>query len=205
MSRLRHLNSSLASVAIVAMFASVVVAAGVQEQSVQKLLERGALDEAVQRAAAEGGNPEATFLAAQALMKMDNGGAANERYAQLRDQGDESWKAIGESGVKLLARDVDGAMEAATRAVSANAGNPFAHHQLGIAATRQNNWERALEAFTKTIELKGDFAYAHYYAGQAAQRLRQTPKAAHHFTAFLKLAPEAPERQAVQSILRILR
>jgi tetratricopeptide (TPR) repeat protein len=204
MLRHRHLNRSILSVAVVAVFASVVVV-GEQEQSVQKLLERGALEEAVERAGAEGGNPESTYLAAFALLKMNNDGAADERYGQLREQGDDSWKAIGESGAKLLARDVDGAMEAATRAVSANEGNPYAHHQLGIAATRQNNWERALEAFTRTIELKQDFAYAHYYAGQAAQRLRQTPKAAHHFTAFLKLAPDAPERQAVQSILRSLR
>jgi tetratricopeptide (TPR) repeat protein len=180
------------------------VTANAQEVSVQKLLERGALSEAVERAGAEGGNPESTYLAAQALLKMNNNGAADQRYAQLRDGGDESWKAIGESGVKLLAGDQGGAMEAANRAVAANGDNPYAHYQLGIAATRQNNYQRALEAFTRATELKPDFAYAHYYAGQAAQRMKQTAKMAEHFTVFVRLAPDAPEKQAVQSILRSL-
>jgi tetratricopeptide (TPR) repeat protein len=191
------------SAAFVAVF-SVVVGADDQENSVQKLIERGALDEAVARAGAEGGNPEATFLAAFALTKMNNNAGAEERYGQLREQGDESWKAIGEAGAKLLARDVDGAMEAANRAVAANGGNSYAHYQLGIVATRQNDWTRALEAFTRAIEVKPDFAYAHYYAGQAAQRVKQTSKAVEHYTAFVRLAPDAPERAAVQSLLRTL-
>ena len=204
MSRLRHLNRSILSVAAVAMFSSVVVADD-QEQSVQKLIERGALEEAVQRAGAEGENAESTFLAAFALLKMNNNGAADERYEQLRERGDDSWKAIGEAGAKLLARDVEGAMEAASRAVSANDSNPYAHYQLAIVATRQNNYERAMEAFGKAVELKPDFAYAHYYLAQAAQRLRQTPHAVQHYTAFVRLAPDAPERPAVQSLLRTLR
>jgi tetratricopeptide (TPR) repeat protein len=186
------------------MFAFVAVAAN-QEQSVQKLIERGALEQAVERAGAEGGNPESTFLAAFALIKMNDNGAAGERYGQLRDQGDDSWKAIGEAGGKLLARDVEGAMDAANRAVAANEGNPYAHYQLGIVATRQNNYQRALEAFTRATELKSDFAYAHYYAADAAQRLKQTPKAVQHYTAFIRLAPDAPEKPAVQSLLRTLR
>ena len=51
-------------------------------------------------------------------------------------------------------------------------------------------------AFTKAIELKPDFAYAHYYAALAYQRQRQLPKTAEHFDAFLRLAPDAPERSA---------
>jgi tetratricopeptide (TPR) repeat protein len=203
MPRLRHLRRSLLSAAIAAGVAT--AAAADQENSVQKLLERGALEEAVQRAGEAGGNPEATYLAAFALTKMNDNGGAEERYRQLREQDNDSWKAIGEAGEKLLARDVDGAMEAASRAVSADEGNPYAHYQLGIVATRQNSWERALESFEKTTELKSDFAYAHYYAAQAAQRVKQTPKAVHHYTAFVRLAPDAPEKSAVQSLLRSLR
>jgi hypothetical protein len=126
MPRLRHLNRSILSAVFVAVFSSVVVADD-QEPTVQKLVERGALEQAVERAGAEGGDPEATYLAAFALIKMNNHEGADERYRQLREQGDESWKAIGEAGAKLSERDVDGAMEAANRAVAANDGNPYAH------------------------------------------------------------------------------
>ena len=191
----------------VVLFATALVPlpAAAQENSVQRLLERGALQEAVDRAGAEGDNVESVYLAAQALAKMDNNGGAEERYNRLRESGDGAWKAIGDSGVKLLGGDLNGAMEAANRAVSANGDNPFAHYQLGLVAARQNNYERATEAFTRTTELRPDFAYAHYYAGQSAQRLKQTAKMADHFRYFLKFAPDAPERQAVQSILRSLR
>jgi tetratricopeptide (TPR) repeat protein len=194
---------SLFTLTILALAGSPVRAA--EQDTVQKLFERGALQEAVERAASESGNPESTYLAAQAMSKMNNAGGAEERYAKLRDDGDEAWKAIGESGQKLLARDENGAMEAANRAVAANGDNPYAHYQLGVVAMRQNNNQRALEAFQRALELKGDLAYAHYYAGQAAQKLKQTPKMSEHFTLFLRQAPDAPERQTVQAILRTLR
>jgi tetratricopeptide (TPR) repeat protein len=178
---------------------------GAEQDTVQKLLERGSLQEAVERAQSEGGNPESTFLAAQAFIKMDNSGGAEERYSRLREEGDESWKAVGKSGAKLLAGDLGGALEAANHAIAANGDNAYAHYQVGVVTMRQNNFERALEAFDRALQLKSDLAYAHYYAGQAAQRLKQTPKMAEHFTLFVRLAPEAPERQTVQAILRTLR
>jgi len=89
--------------------------------------------------------------------------------------------------------------------VQAAGDNPFAHYQLGLAASKANDFATASSSFDKAAELKGDFAYAHYYAGLAFQRQRQLPKAAEHFDAFLRLAPDAPERQAVQQIMRTLK
>jgi tetratricopeptide (TPR) repeat protein len=200
----RHMKRSIFALAALALVWSTTAAAA-EQSSVQKLIERGALQEAVDRAAAESDNPESTYLAAEAAIKMDNQSGAEERYSRLRDTGDDAWKAIGESGAKLLAGDVDGAMDAANRAVDANGENPYAHYQLGLAASKQGNHKRATEAFTRATELKSDFAYAHLYAGQSAQRLKQTAKMAEHFQYFVRLAPEAPERQAVQAILRSLR
>ncbi|HYU77698.1 MAG TPA: hypothetical protein VEK56_01855 [Vicinamibacterales bacterium] len=203
MPAIRHLARSMLTAGVVSVW-SIAAVADVQN-SVQKLLERGALQEAVDRAGEEAGNAESTYLAAQALTKMDNNGGAEEQYSRLRDNRDESWKAIGESGAKLLGGDVNGAMEAANHAVDANGENPYAHYQVGLVAFKQNNFQRSLQGFTRAIELKPDLAYAHYYAAQAAQRLKQMSQMAEHFQHFLKLAPEAPEKQAVQAILRSLR
>jgi tetratricopeptide (TPR) repeat protein len=204
MMKFRHFNRSLVVVAAFAVCASE-GAAQDQPLSVQKLLERGALDEAVQRAEGERDNPESTYLAAQAFSKMNNDDGANQEYGRLRESGDESWQAIGESGALLTAGDIDGAMNAATRAVEANGDNAYGHYQIGLVATRQNNHDRALEAFSRALELKPDLAYAHYYAGTASQRLRQMAKMSEHFEHFLKLAPEAPERPAVAALLRTMR
>ena len=203
MMKFRHFNRSLV---VVAAFALCAAEGSAQEtQSVQKLLERGALEEAVQRAEGERDNPESTYLAAQAFSKMNNNERAAEEYSRLRDTADESWQAIGESGALLTAGDMDGAMNAAQRAVAANGDNAYGHYQIGLVATRQSNYERAVEAFSRSLELKPDLAYAHYYAGTASQRLRQIQKMSEHFAIFLKLAPDAPERTAVAAILRTTR
>ncbi|MBA3271615.1 MAG: tetratricopeptide repeat protein [Acidobacteria bacterium] len=154
----------------------------VQEQhvSVQTLLERGALDEAVQRAENERDNPESTYLAAQAFAKMEDGDRAGQQFARLQETGDDSWKAIGESATLAISGNTGGAMDAANRAIAANGDNAYAHYQLGLIASRQNNFQRALAAFERAIELKPDFAYAHYYAGLASQRIRQTAKMSMH-------------------------
>jgi tetratricopeptide (TPR) repeat protein len=182
-----------------------VTAASAQDASVQKLIERGALDEAVQRAEGERDNPESIYLAAFALAKKNDNGRATEEYSRLRDRDGDDWKAIGESGAAMLGGDLEGAMAAAERAAAANGDNPYAHYQVGLVASRQDNFERAAAAFGRAAELKPDFAYAHYYAGLANNRLRRTPKVSEHLEAFLRLAPEAPERSAVAAILRTLR
>lgn len=204
MPAIRHFQRSLIVVTALSLVAPWTSAA--QEQaSVQKLLERGALDEAVQRAESERDNPESTYLAAQALIKKDTSDRAAEEYTRLKEAGDAAWKAIGESGAELLAGNADAAMEAATRAIAANPDNPYAHYQLGLVASRQQNFERAAEAFRRAAELKPDFAYAHYYAGLAYNRVREIAKMSEHLETFLRLAPEAPERAAVMAILRTLR
>jgi tetratricopeptide (TPR) repeat protein len=175
------------------------------QESVQKLLERGALDEAVQRANGERGNPESTYLAAQALIKMNNDGGAGEQYAQLRGMRDADWKAIGESGSALMGGNMDDATDAANRAIAANGDNPFAHYQAGLVASRKNDFDRAAAEFGRSTELKPDFAYGHYYAGLANQKLRQNSRMSQHFEAFLRLAPDAPERAAVAAVLRTFR
>jgi tetratricopeptide (TPR) repeat protein len=205
MMKVRHFNRSLV---VVAAFVGLATGAAAQDQpplSVQKLLERGALEEAVQRAEGERDNSESTFFAAQAFTKMNNNERATEEYSRLRETGDDSWKAIGESGALLTSGDADGAMDAANRAVAANGDNPYGHYQIGMVATRQGNHERALEAFSRSLELKPDLAYAHYYAGSASQRLRQMARMSEHFEIFLKLAPDAPERTAVAAVLRTMR
>ena len=200
--RIRHLEVSLALLAATVVFAAEV---GAQSMTVQSLLERGAFQEAVQRAEGERDNPESIYLAAQAFAKMNQGGRAVEQYSHLRETGDDSWRAIGESGALLTEGNLDGAMQAAERATGANGDNAYAHYQVGAVASRQNNFEKAASEFSRAVELKPDFAYAHYYAGLAQQRLKNVARMSEHFEAFMRLAPDAPERTAVAGILRTLR
>ena len=203
MTVLRHFRRSVVLAGALAFALSWATSA--QEASIQQLIERGALNEAAQRAEAERDNPEAASLVAHAFLRMKDDGRANEVFGRLRESGGEDWKAIGESGATLLAGDQAGALAAAERAVAANGGNPYAHYQLGAVAFRQDNFQRAAEAFGQSVQLKPDLAYAHYYAGMAYQRLKETAKMSEHLETFLKLAPKAPERAMVSSMLRTIR
>jgi tetratricopeptide (TPR) repeat protein len=194
----RHFKGSLAMMAIAVLVTADV---GAGQQSVQALLERGALDEAIQRAESERGNPESTYFAAMAFSRLNNNDRALEEYGRLRETGDDSWKAIGESATLLIQGNAAEAMQA----VAANDGNAYAHYQVGAVAHRQNDYARSAEEFRRAVDLKPDLAYAHYYAGLAQQRLKNIPRMSEHFEAFMRLAPDAPERNVVAAILRTMR
>jgi len=180
-----------------------------QAATVQALFESGAYDavaEAVSGARQKGTDaPESTYLSAQAFIRLEQIDRASVEFARLAASGPAAWKLVGESGAALLHGDAAGAVDAARRATAAAADLPWAHYQLGLAAIRQNDFARASQALARAVELKPDLAYGHYYGALAYQRQRQVSKAAEHFDAFLKLAPEAPERQAVAAIMRTLK
>jgi tetratricopeptide (TPR) repeat protein len=174
-----------------------------QKPEVQRLFQSGSYEQAAE--AARDGDPASTYIAAQSLLKLDRNDRAVAEMTRLRETGQPSWRLIGESGEALIGNDAARAIDLARRAVEADGGNPFAHYQLGLAASKAGDWGTAVAGFTKAVELKPDFAYAHYYAGLAYQRQRQLSKTAEHFDAFLRLAPDAPERSAVVAILRTIR
>ena len=182
---------------------SVIVSAAEQKPEVQRLFQSGDYEQAVE--AARNSDPASTYLAAQALLKLDRTEQAVSEFTRLRASDQPAWRMIAESGEALAANDAGRAIELARRATETDAGNPFAFYQLGLSASKAGDWGTATAALSKTVELKPDFAYGHYYAALASQRQRQLPKAAQHFEAFLRLAPEAPERQAVQAIMRSLK
>ena len=80
-----------------------------------------------------------------------------------------------------------------------------ARYQLGLVEAARNNHQQAAEAFAKATELDPQMAYAHYEAGMAFYKAKRVDRMAVYFEHFLKLAPNAPERPAVQSIMRTVR
>lgn len=179
------------------------VAAAEQRPEVQRLFQSGAYEQAVD--AARDADPASTYLAAQALVKLERNEQAVAELTRLRASENAAWRLIAESGEALVNNDAGRAVEVARRAVETDPGNPFGQYQLGLAAAKANDWGTSVAAFTHAVELKPDFAYAHYYAALAYQRQRQLSKTAEHFDAFLRLAPDAPERSAVLAILRTIK
>lgn len=199
----RTVMALAALLAVANLLASPAVANAGQKPEVQRLFQSGAYDEAV--VAAENADPASTYVAAQAMVKADQVDRAREHFTRLRASDNAAWRLVAQSGDALIGGDTGGAVTLARQATEADGGNPFAFYQLGLAASKASDWGNATKSFARAIEVKPDFAYAHYYAALAYQRARQLPRTAEHFDAFLRLAPDAPERQAVQAIMRTLR
>lgn len=196
------LKRSILVLASVVLYGSSVAAAE-QRPEVQRLFQSGAYEQAVD--AARDADPASTYLAAQALIKLERSDRAIAELTRLRGSENAAWRLIAESSEALVNNDAGRAVDVARRATEADGDNPFAQYQLGLAAGKANDWGTSVAAFTRAVELKPDFAYAHYYAGLAYQRQRQLSKTAEHFDAFLRLAPDAPERSAVLAILRTIK
>lgn len=146
------------------------------------------------------------YLAAQSYDKLKDAEAARRTYQRLADIGGKTpWTSIGLSAVQLMDKQLDEALESADQAVRLEASLPEAHYQRGVVLMTRKEYGDAMDAFTKAAELDPAFAAAHYYAGLASYRVKRIDLMTNHFETFIKLAPNAPERPEVESILRTVR
>jgi tetratricopeptide (TPR) repeat protein len=180
--------------------------AGAQDLGeLRKLVDAGKYQQAIDAA---GASPDAraTYLVAQSAQRLSpQHAAAKQAYEQLAGRPEsDPWHDIGQSGLALMSSNVADAVEAANRAVDRDDSIPEAHYQAGLAMMNRQDWQAAASHFEKAAQLDPSWAYAHYYAGLAYSKIKRLDLVASHFQTFLKLAPQAPERGEVQSIMRTL-
>lgn len=196
-----HLSTSIAL--------AVALTAGQNVADVRQLYDAGRYQEVVQ--AADQTRPEGDdgarqqYLAAQSYSKLNDTDGARRMYQQLADRGESPWSAIGKSAMHLLNKHFDEALASADEAVRMTESLPEAHYQRGIVFMYRKDYGNAVNAFTRATELDPRFAAAYYYAGLASSRVKRIDLTAKNFQMFVKLAPNAPERPEVESILRTLR
>jgi tetratricopeptide (TPR) repeat protein len=180
-----------------------------QPPAPRQLFEAGQHEQALEAVAQQrqlgAANPADTYLAVQSLVKLGRADQAKAELAQLEGSADEIWKLIARSASMLIDGNVGPALDAANQAAAAAPESFFAHYQLGLVRAQQEDWAGAADAFERASQLDPTFAYAHYYAALSYSRIQRTDRMGSHFQTFLKLAPNAPERPAVESIMRTLR
>ena len=200
------------SVAVVAL---VVQLPAPNAATIQQWFESGQ-DQQVIHAVAEGSEPAVVYLAALSYQRLERTADAQRMFERLMARAeDDPWAAIGRSGSLLNAAVAEGSPEAAAAATEAAQaaraavvrapGVAQAHYQLGLVHGRRRDYASAVAAFEATFAADPRFAYAHYYAGLSYYRVARTDKMAAAFEHFLTLAPTAPERPQVESIMRTLR
>ena len=184
---------------------SVSIAVGAQEATPQKLFESGKYQAAADKVKSRpDAPPDQIYVRALAHRKLNQIGDARQAFAALA-AAPGAWKEIGASGSALVDGNLEAAEQAAKRAVAADARLAQARYQLGLVESARNDQAQAADAFAKATELDPQMAYAHYEAGMAFYKIKRVDRMAGYFENFLKLAPDAPERPAVQSIMQTIR
>jgi len=77
--------------------------------------------------------------------------------------------------------------------------------ETGEDLLRQRDFVAAAETLDRCIAANPRRAYAYYYAGMAYRQLDRVDLMADRFDTFVRLAPDAPERPQVETILNSLR
>lgn len=172
---------------------------------IQRLYEAGRYQQVVQ-AANPGSPPDVLYTTAQSQQKLGANDQAAQTYSRLaeRPEGDP-WHFIGLSGRQLVEGNAPASIASARQATAMAPDLPYAHFQLGLALARQQQWGEAAAAFDAVSERQPTNAYAYYYGGMMQYRANRVAEMGVRFEQFLKLAPEAPERPEVLSIMKTLR
>lgn len=189
----------------IALLLAITIAPAAQDASPQKLFESGKYQEAIDTVKKRSdASPEDVYVRALAHRKLNQNDDAKEAFGALAGR-DGAWKEIGNSGTAMIEGNMDNAAAAARKAVDADGNSSEARFQLGLVESARNNQQQAADAFAKAAELNPQMAYAHYEAGMAFYKAKKVDRMAVYFENFLKLAPNAPERPAVQSIMKTIR
>jgi protein O-GlcNAc transferase len=181
--------------------------AAVAQEAPQKLFESGKYQETIDNVKARSdASQEQVYLRALAHRKLSQNDEAKQAFDALAGAPEgNAWREIGRSGTALVDGNLDVAQEAARKGVGMDGNSAHARYQLGLVESARNDQAQAAEAFAKAAELNPQMAYAHYEAGMAFYKVKRVDRMAVYFENFLKLAPDAPEKPAVESIMRTVR
>ena len=188
--------------------AAIATPAGVSPSaSFQALYESGEDREIVNRMAARGAGaaaPADRWFAAQSKLRLGlRDDALSDLTALSQAQDDAAMQVAAQLAIGRLTNDETALGEARANA-GAYPGNVFVQYELGLSYVVASDFQSAARAFDLCVDTAPMFAYAYYQSALAYQRLNRPDVMANRLDRFARLAPNAPERPQVDSILRTL-
>jgi tetratricopeptide (TPR) repeat protein len=173
--------------------------------SVQALYESGRDDEVVSRTASAAVSSEDVWFGAQSLLRVGQQAQAQDQFRRLRDTASSA--GLRKAAEVALAR-VNGQPDAGAVARAASgefARDPYVQFEAGVTMALEGDNAGAVQAFDAALNADQALAYAYYQSGLAYNRLNRPDLTVARFEAFVRLAPSAPERAQVDSVLRAAR
>ena len=155
----------------------------------------------VASAGASAGGVDAWF-ASQSRLRLGQRGEALADLMRLSE-------TAAEPGVQVAARlavarlnSDSAALDQARIEAAAQGGNAITQYELGLSYAASSDFTSAAQAFDRCIDIAPTFAYAYYQSALAYERINRPDLMANRFDRFVRLAPNAPERPQVDSVLR---
>jgi tetratricopeptide (TPR) repeat protein len=172
--------------------------------SIQSLYEAGRDADVISQVASAGPSASAVdaWFASQSKLRLGQRTEALDDLMRLS-------AAAADPGVQVAARlavarlnSDSAALEQARGEAAAHSSNVIAQYELGLSYAAGSDFAAAAQAFDRCIDIAPTFAYAYYQSALAYERVGRPDLMANRFDRFVRLAPNAPERPQVDSVLR---
>jgi len=174
--------------------------------SIQALYESGEDREIVNRVksgVAEAVSGTDRWFAAQSQLRLGlRNDAINDLTALTRDA-DPAVQVAARLAIGRLTND-EATLGQARAAAGAYPESLFVQYELGLSYAVRDDFASAARVFDACIATAPGFAYAYYQSALAYQHLDRPDIMANRFDRFVRLAPNAPERPEVESVLRTI-
>lgn len=173
--------------------------------TVQALYESGRDEEAVSRAAAPSVRSDEVWFGAQSLLRIGQRVEAGEQFRRLRDTAEsDAFRRAADVAMARVNQQPE-ALATAQAAAAEFPNDPYVQFEAGVTQALVGDMGTAALAFDAAINAAPMLAYAYYQSGLAYSRLNRPDLTVARFETFVRLAPSAPERAQVESILRTAR
>jgi tetratricopeptide (TPR) repeat protein len=184
-----------------------VLAADVQrgKQLYEEKNYRDAERELQQVASAEPDNAEAQKYLGLARIQLGKVSDAEAPLKKANELAGDAGTKLGLARIAIEQKDLDGAEALINQAAESDADNADIPFNRGLIKASRKQYAESVKDLESAIQKNPDNAYAHYYAGLSYNALKRPDKMIEHFQKFIKLAPDAPEKARVQSILKSVR
>jgi tetratricopeptide (TPR) repeat protein len=144
------------------------------------------------------------WFAAQSQLRLGlRNDAINDLAVLSQTGGDPAVQVAAQLAVGRLTND-DATLGQARAAAGAYPESLFVQYELGLSYAVRNDFASAARIFDACIATAPTFAYAYYQSALAYQHLDRPDIMANRFDRFVRLAPNAPERPEVESVLRTI-
>lgn len=144
------------------------------------------------------------WFAAQSQLRLGlRNDAINDLAALTQTDADPAVQVAARLAIGRLTND-ETTLGQARAAAAAYPESLFVQYELGLSYAVRNDFASAARIFDVCIATAPTFAYAYYQSALAYQHLDRPDIMANRFDRFVRLAPNAPERPEVESVLRTI-